>query len=653
MQPIQFFAARVEDGALLPGATVDVYLTGTNTRAELFSDSAGTSSLPNPLYADGIARVFFYTTADRIDIRISRGGYVAPLIEDLLVTDPEDVLAATVAEADRAAAQVVAAGLQADRAEAAASSSTINANVFDDTAAGLAATAEGDHFQVLSGDGTEFIRYRHDAGPVATEVGRYPSAFSVGELQEQAAKLVGAENDYGIPAATEAVFRIVGGNGRVIFEVLRGGVIDPLMRRVRAESGWQIYEAEAISADSLRIVGANGRIIQTFGPTDQGGSDSNDEVETARGTRASLNARISTALTPYGLPIGYRWGEWFMRETRQRLSRLRAAGAGQLVIAAIGDSWTAKPFRWCGPYSQILQSEFGNAGPGYTAFARAGGSGDPEGSVDLGVLVALSAAWSTSYWTGDMPSISKVTSTAGGASVVVSAPAGLSSVRLIHGGGGDISYRFDGGTWQEVTLSGSSTQALDLAGVPAGAFELEIVAVDAGVVLGGVDLRSASAGVRLHKLGCSGSRAYYWARNNAAAWSAGIQALAPNMVVIMLGTNDQKDYGAATFRGYVQTIVSRVRAALPQADVVLAAPAENGEDVEGHVAPMSAYAAELAELAQINGCAFVDLQQLFGGDFTEYSAASGRPWFDPDNIHPSDAGGFAIADALYRLSATI
>lgn len=87
MQPIQFFAARAEDGALLPTATVDVFVHGSQSRAVLYSDSAGTSPLANPLSADANGRVFFYSTTDRIDIRISRGGYVAPLILDISTLD--------------------------------------------------------------------------------------------------------------------------------------------------------------------------------------------------------------------------------------------------------------------------------------------------------------------------------------------------------------------------------------------------------------------------------------------------------------------------------------------------------------------------------------------------------------------------------------
>lgn len=62
-------------------------------------------------------------------------------------------------------------------AEAARDAATLNAGVYADTAAGLAATTEGDQFQVVGVD--EIIRYRHDAGPVATEVARYPTMAKV------------------------------------------------------------------------------------------------------------------------------------------------------------------------------------------------------------------------------------------------------------------------------------------------------------------------------------------------------------------------------------------------------------------------------------------------------------------------------------------
>lgn len=76
--------------------------------------------------------------------------------------------------ASNAADDKTAAELAKSQAESARDAAYINADVYADTAAGLAATTTGDQFQVVNGD--EIIRYRHDAGPVATEVARYPSA---------------------------------------------------------------------------------------------------------------------------------------------------------------------------------------------------------------------------------------------------------------------------------------------------------------------------------------------------------------------------------------------------------------------------------------------------------------------------------------------
>ena len=66
-------------------------------------------------------------------------------------------------------------------AAAARDAAFVNASVYASTAAGLAATTTGQQFQVVSGD--EIIRYSHDAGPVATEVARYPAAAAVDPLQ--------------------------------------------------------------------------------------------------------------------------------------------------------------------------------------------------------------------------------------------------------------------------------------------------------------------------------------------------------------------------------------------------------------------------------------------------------------------------------------
>lgn len=85
------------------------------------------------------------------------------------------------AQAATATTQATNAGISATNAanakaaaELARDAAFTNANVYATVAAGLAATAVNGQFQVISGD--VIIRYRVDAGPVATEVARFPAS---------------------------------------------------------------------------------------------------------------------------------------------------------------------------------------------------------------------------------------------------------------------------------------------------------------------------------------------------------------------------------------------------------------------------------------------------------------------------------------------
>lgn len=115
MQPIQFFAARAEDGALLPSAMVNVLIHGTQERALLFANSAVTVPLENPLQADANGRVFFYTTAPRIDIYISRYGYVAPPILDISTLDAATAVELVQGKIDEALAKIDGALFEMER----------------------------------------------------------------------------------------------------------------------------------------------------------------------------------------------------------------------------------------------------------------------------------------------------------------------------------------------------------------------------------------------------------------------------------------------------------------------------------------------------------------------------------------------------------
>ncbi len=411
------------------------------------------------------------------------------------------------------------------------------------------------------------------------------------------------------------------------------------------------------------IVDSAGRILLSVGFDGTiTGKIISTETVTARGNRTDLDTRLSQNLTAYGSPKKHTWGEWFLRETRMRLRQRALSETAQLTIAMIGDSWTHAATRYSGVVASTLKTAFGDAGAGWTGFGwgfggtSSGWSGG-NGSASSDMAIALSANWSTHYNSSVSPDIADIYTATAAAKVTAtfSGSGNVSAVNLFYiaGGSGNIRYRWNAGAWTALDISaGAGLLTAALASVPAGTWTLEIENVSGTTTICGLDVQKTADGVRVHKLGGTGSASSSWTAVNAAYWQAGLTALAPNLVTILLGTNDQgASMTAATYRTNLQTMITRIRAALPVADIALIMPCENQRVANTYA--MSVYAKEAYELAAINNCAWLDLQYVFGETASQYAYGSARPWFASDLIHPDPTtGGRVITDAVYRLLTT-
>lgn len=535
----------------------------------------------------------------------------------------------------------------AGRAVVAADSANAMGKIYATPALGLAATAVGLYFSVPSPDSAELLILYQNVDGIPTERKRYPSAGLIREIDLRVSQ------DYYM---TDALMQFVDGDEQSLGHVNKDAGWDILLSTIKTVDGLSIYEYEAMGAGySAVLVDANNKIIATFGGEGLPESDVSAEVKAARGNRVDLTARLAENLNAYGLPKHHTWGEWFLRETRQRLRKRALGESAKLTIAAIGDSWTHSRDRYSGPMAASFKADYGNAGPGWTGFAWGFGGlssawSGGNGNASSAISVALTANWTVNYYTTPSPDLgSVITSIAGSKVTVTCSEVGVTSAKLFYmaGTAGEFRYRFNGGAWTTVTVGTSAAQeVLSLAGVPAIAWTLEVEHVAGTVTLCGADLGNANDGVRLHKLGATGSNAGHWTAVDEAQWAAGLKALAPNLVTILLATNDQP-LGPIVFRTKVQALISRAKGALPLADILLIAPCENGR---ANTYPMTGFAAAMYELAAQNNCAFLDLQYVFGNQFSEYASTSPRNWFNADLIHPEPStGGRVILDALVRL----
>ncbi|AQS46553.1 hypothetical protein BMG03_01100 [Thioclava nitratireducens] len=147
------------------------------------------------------------TAADREQTGLDR--QAAESAASTAAADANAQIAPNVAAAEAAEAAAVAAQGSAESARDAA---TVNAEVYTDIASGLAATADAEQFQVVTGD--VIVRYRNDGGATATEVARYPSAtyaqdtrFDLDEAREPLARYTGSDDL--VPLFTDASGRVL------------------------------------------------------------------------------------------------------------------------------------------------------------------------------------------------------------------------------------------------------------------------------------------------------------------------------------------------------------------------------------------------------------------------------------------------------------
>ena len=99
------------------------------------------------------------------------------------------------------------------QAEAAQVAAFVNADVYADIATGRAAVADGEQFQVVTGD--EIIRYRRDSSSTQTEVARYPTA-EIGRRGRDALQIMTTR------VGLTSLARVLGPDARIVAPVELG-----------------------------------------------------------------------------------------------------------------------------------------------------------------------------------------------------------------------------------------------------------------------------------------------------------------------------------------------------------------------------------------------------------------------------------------------
>jgi hypothetical protein len=225
-------------------------------------------------------------------------------------------------------------------AEAAAASAAVAAGeavgVYATTAGGLAATVQGAQFRIV--DGVDLIQYRHDAGPVATEVARFPSFEGLVRAVDVLSSEEVAEFHGGAVAPD---FAILNGANEVLFSL-----------PARDGADWLAAFHPGPSGIDFAMTDAAGKVV--FGWQDDGTfivGGGNSELS---GTVATLQGDVDTLQT--GLSA--------VGDQVQALGEAQQFGFGVFATVAAGLAATVDGdyFAVSAPGSDVFQTLYLNNG---------------------------------------------------------------------------------------------------------------------------------------------------------------------------------------------------------------------------------------------------------------------------------------------------
>lgn len=400
-----------------------------------------------------------------------------------------------------------------------------------------------------------------------------------------------------------------------------------------------------------------------------------DTMQFEKGNESTSYQPYALQLDPSLIPttaapvVDYVERAYQLRVTRMKFGQLEAGVSAILNVGIFGDSWGTLTERFAKPLAKAIRAKYGSGpGVGWVSFGRHSTSASIiNGNIfsvsrDLPTQFTWTGSWLFSYSgtknpTNSSPDTAVVTSSTPGDALKATVPGtsdgGWSTCRLGFVGTSDgvIRYNWDGGAWTTLNVQGSGLLFVDI-NPPAtvnASNVLNIENVSGTVSLCGLKPIGTGAGVRVHKLGASGSSLASWLSMDATDFGKALTELALDTVIIITGTNDQRITGGATaFESNLRSFIARIRATLPGADILFVMPCEN-QRTDNPVS-MASMAARARTVASDLNCAFINLQYIFGENPADYAYGSIHPWFASDGIHPApETGGYLIKDAIYRV----
>jgi lysophospholipase L1-like esterase len=345
-------------------------------------------------------------------------------------------------------------------------------------------------------------------------------------------------------------------------------------------------------------------------------------------------------------------------------SALQALATGErdrpVRIVHYGDSPTTADLI-TGDARELLQDKFGNAGSGFVLIAKPwawyghhGVEVDATGwKIDTAVGSMREAAYGLggAIFTGPPGAESKIR---------LAQPASSVEVEYMQvPGGGTVEVLAGDEKAGEVDTSGEAKKngATTIA-LPPGTKRVSLRVTGAPVQLFGVAFATGANGLTYDSIGLNGASTTVMSRAfNAEEWGDALEHRDPDLVIINYGTNESSfpSYVEKQYEPELRRAIARVRAALPNASILIMSPMDRGgRGLNGAGGDAISTMPAIPELVEIQqrvaaelGCGFFNTYAAMGGEGTMARWYDGHPrMVAADLIHPTPQGARIVAQSL-------
>jgi lysophospholipase L1-like esterase len=325
-------------------------------------------------------------------------------------------------------------------------------------------------------------------------------------------------------------------------------------------------------------------------------------------------------------------------------------------IVHYGDSPTTADLI-TGDARELLQDRFGDAGTGFVLIAKPwawyGHHGVDVNGSGWQITTAVGSMREANYGLGG----AWFTGPAGAQSTIHLAAHTATSVEiqfLQQPGGGNIDVLADGKLAGTVGTAGDTKQ--DGAGtveLPSSTKDVTLRVSGASVQVFGVAFGTKNKGITYDSIGLNGASTTVMSRAfNPDTFSEALRHRDPDLVIINYGTNESSyvSYVDKLYEPELRRAIARVRAALPNASILVMSPMDRGARDGEVISTMPAIPKLVAiqqRVAAELGCGFFNTYAAMGGEGTMQRWYDGHPrMVAADLIHPSPQGARIVAQLL-------